>query len=140
MWETWVPSLGWEGSLEKGIATNSSILAWRIPWTEEIGRLQSMGSHTTEQLSPSQSPLHAPVQAPGLIPVQCVFSVRTRPIQAELGPNRCSVLSGRKIPWKSPQATVHGVAKSQTRLSNQAYTPPHLSVGTCVGIYPERNT
>ena len=44
MWETWVQSLGWENPLEKGIATHSSILAWRIPWTEEPGRLQSMGS------------------------------------------------------------------------------------------------
>ena len=33
MWETWVPSLGWEDPLEKGTATHSSILAWRIPWT-----------------------------------------------------------------------------------------------------------
>ena len=33
MWETWVPSLGWEDPLEKGKATHSSILAWRIPWT-----------------------------------------------------------------------------------------------------------
>ena len=41
--ETWVQSLGWEDSLEKGKATHSSILAWRIPWTEEPGRLQSMG-------------------------------------------------------------------------------------------------
>ena len=42
--ETWVQSLGWEDPLEKGIATHSSILAWRIPWTEEPGGLQSMGS------------------------------------------------------------------------------------------------
>ena len=42
--ETWVPSLGWEDPLEKGMATHSSILAWRIPWTEEPGGLQSMGS------------------------------------------------------------------------------------------------
>ena len=44
MWETWVWSLGWEDPLEEGMATHSSILAWRIPWTEESGRLQSMGS------------------------------------------------------------------------------------------------
>ena len=44
MQETQVPSLGQEDPLEKGIATDSSILAWRIPWTEESGRLQSMGS------------------------------------------------------------------------------------------------
>ena len=41
--ETWVQSLGWEDPLEKGMATNSSILAWRIPWTEEPGGLQSIG-------------------------------------------------------------------------------------------------
>ena len=33
MWETWIPSLGWEDPLENGMATHSSILAWRIPWT-----------------------------------------------------------------------------------------------------------
>ena len=44
MQETWVRSLGWEDALEKGMATHSSILAWRIPWTEEPGGLQSMGS------------------------------------------------------------------------------------------------
>ena len=43
MQETWVQSLGWEDPLEKGMATHSSILAWRIPWTEEPGGLQSMG-------------------------------------------------------------------------------------------------
>ena len=43
MWETWVRSLGREDPLEKEMATHSSILAWRIPWTEEPGRLQSMG-------------------------------------------------------------------------------------------------
>ena len=43
MRETWVWSLGWEDPLEKEMATHSSILAWRIPWTEEPGGLQSMG-------------------------------------------------------------------------------------------------
>ena len=44
MQETWVPSLDQEDTLEKGMATHSSILAWRIPWTQEPGRLQPMGS------------------------------------------------------------------------------------------------
>ena len=44
MQETWVPSPGWEDPLEKEMVTHSSILAWRIPWTEEAGGLQSMGS------------------------------------------------------------------------------------------------
>ena len=43
MWETCVQSLGWEDLLEKEMGTHSSILAWRIPWMVEPGRLQSMG-------------------------------------------------------------------------------------------------
>ena len=39
----WVQSLGWEDPLEEGVATHSSILAWRIPWTEEFGALQFIG-------------------------------------------------------------------------------------------------
>ena len=53
MWETWVLSLGEEDPLEKEMATHSSILVWRIPWTEELGGLQSAGckeSDTTERL------------------------------------------------------------------------------------------
>ena len=44
MWETRVRALGWEDRLEKEMAAHSSILAWKIPWTEEPGRLLSMGS------------------------------------------------------------------------------------------------
>ena len=44
VWEIWVQSLGWEDPLEKETATQSSIVAWRIPWMEEPGRLQNMGS------------------------------------------------------------------------------------------------
>ena len=43
MWDTWVQTLGWEDLLEKAMATHSSILAWKIPWMEEPGRLQSTG-------------------------------------------------------------------------------------------------
>ena len=53
MWEAWVQSLGQEDPLEKEMATHSSILAWRIPWMEELGGLQSTGhkeSDTTERL------------------------------------------------------------------------------------------
>ena len=44
MWETRVQSLGWEDPLEKELAIHSGTVAWKIPWTEEPGRLQSMGS------------------------------------------------------------------------------------------------
>ena len=46
MQETWVQSLGQENPLEKVMATHSNILSWRIPWTEEPGRLQSIGLHS----------------------------------------------------------------------------------------------
>ena len=46
--ETWVRSLDWEDPLELEMATHSSILAWKIPWTEEPGGLQSMGSQRVE--------------------------------------------------------------------------------------------
>ena len=48
MWETQVQSLGWEDPLEKEMATDSSTLAWRISWAEELGWLWSMGSHRVE--------------------------------------------------------------------------------------------
>ena len=50
MQETWMQSLGHEESLEKGMVTHSSILAWKTPWTEEPGRLQSMGSQSQTRL------------------------------------------------------------------------------------------
>ena len=52
--ETWVQSLGWEDPLEEAMATHSSILAWKIPWTEETSGLQSKGrkgSDMTERLT-----------------------------------------------------------------------------------------
>ena len=48
MWETWVRYLGWEDPLEKEMTTHSSILAWRIPWAEEPGKLQSVGSQESD--------------------------------------------------------------------------------------------
>ena len=51
MWEIWILSLGWEDPLEKWMATHFSILAWEIPWTEERGGLQSLGSQSQTQLN-----------------------------------------------------------------------------------------
>ena len=51
MWETWVQSLGWEDPLAKSMASRSRILAGEIPWTEEPGGPQSMGSQSQTQLS-----------------------------------------------------------------------------------------
>ena len=51
MQETQIPSLGWEDPQEKGMHTHSSILAWRLPWAEQPGRLQSMGPQSWTPLS-----------------------------------------------------------------------------------------
>ena len=58
-----VQSLGWEDSLEEGMATHSSILAWRIPSTEEPGRLQSMGSHRVRHGQSDLAGTHATPQS-----------------------------------------------------------------------------
>ena len=50
MQQTWVQSLGWEDPLEEGMVSHSHILAWRIPWTEETGRLQSIGLQRVRRL------------------------------------------------------------------------------------------
>ena len=58
MQETWVGALGQENSLEKGMATHSSILAWRIPWTEKPDKLQSMGSQRVRHDSATNTFFH----------------------------------------------------------------------------------
>ena len=58
MRETWVLSLGWEDSLEKGMAIHSNILAWKIPWAEEPVRLQSMGSQRVQHDRMTFTSLH----------------------------------------------------------------------------------
>ena len=77
MRDTWVWSLGWEDTLEKEMATHSSILAWRIPWTEEPGRLQSTGSQRVRHdwatsPSPSRSPMF--LKTPLSIEISTSFS------------------------------------------------------------------
>ena len=96
MQETWDRSLGGEDPLEKGMATHSSILAWRIPWTEESGGLQSTGSQesdTTERLHFHFS-------------LSCLGEGNGNPLQ-------CSCLENARDggAW---WAAVSGVAQSQT--------------------------
>ena len=61
MWKTRVQSLGWEDPLEEGMATHSSILAWRIPWIEESGGLQSMGSQRVRHDSMTDTDIYMPI-------------------------------------------------------------------------------
>ena len=67
MQETWVQSLGWEDLLEKGMATHSSILAWRIPGTEQPGWLQSIGLHRVDTTEAYLACMHGEVS--------CLFDI-----------------------------------------------------------------
>ena len=134
MWETWVQSLGWEDPLEEGMATHSSVFAWRIPWTEEPWGLQSCGhkeSDTIERPSTAWHSINRIPLEPGHYADQskeCLYLL----ISASLG----SVHWSGRPPWwregfplqyscleKSMdggawQATARGVTKSLIRLSN----------------------
>ena len=193
MWETWVRSLGREDPLEKEMATHYSIIAWRIPWIEELGGLQSMGrkeSDMTERLHFTslslfrglvaqlvknlpvkrsqfdssvgkirwrRNRLPSPVFWPGkfhglyspwglkesdmtewlsllwwLSGNESTCDVGDVGLTCELGrssgerngnPLQYSCL-GNPMGRGALQATVHGVAKSQTQLSNKTTTPP----------------
>ena len=84
MWETWVRSLGREDPLEKEMATHSSILAWRIPRTEELGGLQSTGSKesdTTERLHFTSSLLYLKMKVAQLCPSDYTVSPWNSPGQ-----------------------------------------------------------
>ena len=80
MQETWVPSLGGEDPLEKGMATHSSILAWRIPWTEEPDGLQSLGVTESDIfiLLTSQSPGRS--ESPSAHSPACCLGVSVGPL------------------------------------------------------------
>ena len=62
MWDTRVRSLGWEDALQKGMATHSSILAWKIPWTDKLGGLQSMGSQRDTHDRATKHTAHSKVE------------------------------------------------------------------------------
>ena len=106
MWETRVRSLGQEDPLDKEMATHSSILAWKIPWMEEPGRLHSMGSQRVGHDWATYiilHPHHGCIGEGNGTPLQ--YSCLENPMDGEIW-------------W----AAVHGVAKSQTRLSDFTFT------------------
>ena len=120
MQETWVPSLGREDPLEKGLAIYSSTIDWKTPWTEEPGRLQSMGSQRVRH--DWATPLHF---TPSFASQESVWNAGDLGSIPGLGR---SPGEGKSYPLQysgleKSMVTVHGVAKSQTWLSKFHFTP-----------------
>ena len=158
MQETWIRSLGWEDPLEKGVATHSSTLAWRIPWTEEPGELQSIGSQKsrkwlsarmcahTHTLTHSVSTLGNPAQRQSFLKfVSNMFSESESEV-AQLCPNLCDPMD-----CSPPGSSVHGifqarvlewVAISFSRGSSWPRDRTQVSciVGRCFTIWATRET
>ena len=137
MQETQVLSLDGDDPREKGMASHSSILAWRIPWTEEPGRLQSMGSQaTTEQLTLSlwasqvvQVVKNLPANAGNIRDVGWIPGSRRSPGGGQATHSSVSCLENsmdRGVCW----ATVRGVANTQC-----VYIYIYIYIHTYVPIY-----
>ena len=104
----WVQSLGQEDPLEEEMATHSSILAWRIPWTEEPGRLQSVGSQTVDHDTASENTHIGLKMGTGVrrnshvgSPCACCLEYAL-PINEEIQPNKidCRIVGGSGIVYK----------------------------------------
>ena len=121
MWETQVRSLGWEDLLEKGMATHFSILAWRIPWTENPGRPQSMGLQGGSEGKESTCNAGDLSLIPGS--GRSSGEENGNPLQYSCLENPMD----RGAWW----ATVHGVPKSQTGLRTNFHF--HSIVWICHG-------
>ena len=122
MQETWVRSLGQEDPLEKEMATHSSTPAWKIPWTEKPGRLQSMGSRRAGHNWVTS--LGHLVLAQSKLNVGCYYSWCS-PGGGNGNLLQCSCL-GNPIDRGAWWATVHGVTKSRTRLSTHIDTHTYI--------------
>ena len=109
--EKQIRSLGWENPLEKEIATHSSILAWEIPWTEEAGRLQSMGSQ--------KSWTGASLVAQRLKCLPAMWETRVRslgwedPLEKEMA-THSSILAWR-IPWREGPGRLQSTGSQRVR-------------------------
>ena len=102
MQETWVWSLGWEDPLEKGMATHSSILSWRIPWTEEPGGLQFMEFPRQEYWSGFPSPSPGDLPNLGIEPRSPTFQTDSLPFEL---PGILAIWSLVPLPFLNPACT-----------------------------------
>ena len=139
MWETQVRSVGQEDSLEKEMATHSSTLAWKIPWTEEPGSLQSMGSQRVghdwaTKLSLSLSTYMRHLEESRAFPSGSVQEMRVQSLGQEDTLEKevathSSILAW-EVPWikKPGRVTVHGVTRVGHDLSDQMTTTKNSQI------------
>ena len=151
--ETWVQSLSQKHPLEKEVATHSSILVWRIPWTEELGQLQSMGSEesdTTEMTQYRQQ--HASLLCP-LSPRVCSnlcpldhYAIDLKLTQYHNYVHECVLrhvlFCYNPMDWSSPGSSVHGIFQARilewvaiffSKGSSQPRDRTHISCLSCTG-------
>ena len=116
--ETWDWSLVWEDPLEKGMATHSSILAWKIRWTEEPGGIQSMGSQRIRHDWVTDTPVCAVVKNPlaSAGDTGSILGLGRSPGKGNGNPFHYSRL-GNPMDRGVRRAAAHGVTKSRTHLS-----------------------
>ena len=126
-WEAWVRSLDWEDPLEEGMATHSSILTWRIPWTEEPGGLQSMGPQrvghtevTSHAHTPHPYPACQPSAHPPPLPHHLPGTIQPSYTRSNPSPCFCSF----PLPGKSPSpCCAHGNSYSHVQLPCKGFLP-----------------
>ena len=115
--ETRVGFLGWEDPLEKEMATHSSIIAWRIPWTEKPGRFPVHGvARVRQDLVTKSSPPRASLVAQMVKNPPVMQATRARSLSREYPLEKAMAIHSSILAWRIPW-TDHGVAKSRTRLS-----------------------
>ena len=141
MWETWVQSLGWEDPLEKEMATHSSVLVWRIPWTGELRWLRSMGVPKVQHISstkPPPPPNHWTARRFLFLQIKFYCDTTTHLFTYCLRQHacyRCRIVFGTKITLNHKSKTIDYLAlyRKETKLPAPVLGPP-------CGFWPLGNT
>ena len=135
MQETWVGSLGWEDSLEKEMATHSCTLAWRIPWTEEPGKLQSTGSLSWTRLSNFTFTFHFHALEKEMATHSSVLAWRIPGTEEPDGLQSIGSQSQTQLRWLSMHAYRKAFAPEDTK-PGDAFSLPTACARTVSSAFP----
>ena len=136
MRETWVGSLGWEDPLEEGMETHSSVLAWRIPWTEEPGGPQSVGLHRVPECLSAE---HSAFRLSQLMTTQDLRNGLKRSYQWPMKPRHVPSLPFPFCPWalshpSHPRLPPMNVCYTTSSMEEKDPLPPKLSLQEVGGM------